>query len=208
MRTALIASIMVVNAAAMTVAQSPQADPARRLAEATFQPAKVRAQALASFSQQFEAGSQKTVNGRPLTAAQLAIVAKGKAAGMAEMQRQLDSDAIPVAMAAIAADYRNSYTPAELEEMAAFWTSPAGQALTEAFQSAVSTGNGVVDPPIEHKPAIMRYFGSSVGQKEAARRSEAQQRINQIMSQAMARVRAKTNSAIDAAVAAAQPKHR
>ena len=54
----------------------------------------------------------------------------------------------------------------------------------------------------------MRYFASSVGQKEASRRSEAQRRINQIMAQAMVRVQAKTNSAIDAAVAAVQPKQQ
>jgi hypothetical protein len=199
---------MLANGAPMVAAQAAPADAPQRLAEATFQPAKVRAQALANFTQRFDASSQKTVGGHPLSAAQQAMVAKVKKAGLAELGRQLNADAIPTALAAIQADYRNNFTPAELEEIAAFWTSPAGLALTGAFQSAVSSGSGVIAPPPEHREAITRYFASSVGQKEASRRSEAQQRLNQIMSQALARAQAKTNSAMDAALAAAQPKQQ
>lgn len=186
------------------VAASPEAQSlATQIAKATLQPDQVIADALAQFSQQFEAGVERSAAGRAMTSDQLAKKDRVKAAAQAELSTQLRTVGLPRFLRLIETDYAQNFTEDELREAAAFWLSPAGKALTTAMQNSVKNGSGQVVPPAEHGVAIGRYMASAVGRKESGRSALVRPALAREMSSFMQEVQPKIDARMKAAMAAA-----
>lgn len=95
-------------------------------------------------------------------------------------------------------EYRKNYTVAELDEIAAFWTSAAGTALTSEAQSAMMRGAPLTLPPAFAEP-ITRYLSSPTGRKESGRRGVTQGQLAQAMLAAAQRAQTKAEAAGQAA---------
>lgn len=190
----------MIVAVALLTAPMPAADAAgaaRRIAAATVQPSQASAAALAQFDRQFAAGFARG-GGRATTPAQKKRLARMRSAGRGELARQLNSDGIPRLLTLVERDYRGNFTAAELSEIAAFWTSPAGGALTSAMRSAGARGGTLTLPPA-HRDAIAAYLASPTGRKEAARSAS----LRVAMAQEMTAFLQRAQPGISARIAAA-----
>ncbi|APL95556.1 DUF2059 domain-containing protein [Sphingobium indicum] len=190
---------LIMLAAASTAAQSS----ATQIAQATFQPERAIADALAQWDAQFDAGVTRASVGRTMTADQEARKNRAKAAGKAELSQQLRTTGIPKMLHLIEADYIQNFSEEELREAAIFWTSPAGQAFTTAMQEAVKNGTGRIVPPAQHAAAINRYMTSATGRKESVRsgilRPVLAKEMGLFMQQAQPKIDARMRAAMSAA---------
>lgn len=189
-----------VSPAIPTVRVNDAAELAHRIAVATVQPGKVLADSVANFERQFDGGAQRSMAGRTMTPAQTTRLARLKVIGRAELERQLRADAVPTSIALVEDEYRNNYTDAELADIAAFWTSPAGLALTAEAQKAGLAGRSIT-PPTIFMSVYAQYFATPAGRKENARRTLAQARMVTAMTAAIQRAMTKVDAAMTAAAA-------
>jgi hypothetical protein len=139
----------VILVAALLAAAAPAADSAnaaRRIAVATVQPARALSDALAQFDRQF-ASSYARAGGRATARPEKRRLARMRAAGRAELSRQMNTDALPRLLTLTERDYRDHYSAAELATIATFWTSPAGMALRRAMQQTGTKGGTLALPP-------------------------------------------------------------
>ena len=190
----------MIPAALLLVAAAPATDAsasARRIALATVRPPRALAEALAQFDRQFAASFARS-GGKATTPAQKKRLARMRAAGRGELSRQLNGDGIPRLMTLVERDYRTHYSAAELSDIAAFWTSPAGAAMTRAMQGAAAQG-GTLTLPAAHRDAITAYLSSLAGQKEAARSSSLRTAMAQEMTAFLQRAQPKITARIAAA---------
>ncbi len=191
---------MIALAALIAAASLPAADAAasaRRIAVATVQPSRALADALAQFDRQFATGYARA-GGKAVTPVQKKRLARMRAAGRAELSRQMNADALPRLMTLTERDYRDHYTAAELASIADFWTSPAGAALRRAMQNTGKRGGTLTLPP-EHRDAIATYLSSPAGQKESARSSSLQTAMAQSMTAFLQRAQPRIAARIAAA---------
>ena len=192
-------SYLVILASASPTAQAA----AVQIAQATFQPERATADALAQWDAQFDAGVTRASAGRKMTADQEIRKNRAKAAGKAELSQQLKTVAIPKMMSLIEAEYIQNYSESELREAAAFWTSSAGVAFTVAMQDAIKNGTCRIVPPAEHSAAIGRYLSSATGRKESARSAILRPALAKEMGLFMQQVQPKVDARMKAAMAAA-----
>ena len=195
--TKVSAFVGVALVAAVPLPAADAATAARRIAVATVQPPRALAEALAQFDRQFDAGFARG-GGKAAGAVQKKRLARMRAAGRGELSRALNADGIPRLMALVERDYRDHFTAAELSDIAAFWTSPAGAALTRAMQTAGANGGTLTLPP-QHRDAIAAYLSSPVGQKEAARSATLRTAMAQTMTAFLQRAQPRISARIAAA---------
>jgi hypothetical protein len=176
-------------------AQDPEAL-AAQIARATFQPDRAVADSASQFEKEFDGGVARGAAGRTITPAMRAYLTRVRVAGREELVRQMQAHAVPKVLAYIEGQYLANFSPSELRDIAAFWTSPAGLAWTAAFQTAVLQGGGTVTPPAEHASAIARYMGSATGRKESAGSAASRASMVQQMTDFMTRVRPKLDAAM------------
>ena len=190
-----VAIVVVLPAAAQ--AQDAKAF-AAQIARATVQPEKAVTDAASQFEKEFDGGVVRGVAGRTVTPAMRAYLERVKAAGRAEMIRQLRDDAVPKMLAYVESQYLTNFSANELRKISEFWTSPAGLAWTAEMQRVVLQGGGAVTPPPEHAPAIIRYMSADIGRRESAASAASRAALAQQMSDFLTRVRPR----LDAAMAA------
>src|SRR3546814_12226914 len=109
-----VIACLIMLAAASTAAQSS----ATQIAQATFQPERAIADALAQWDAQFDAGVTRASVGRTMTADQEARKNRAKAAGKAELSQQLRTTGIPKMLHLNEADYIQNFPEEELREAA------------------------------------------------------------------------------------------
>ncbi|KQT32067.1 hypothetical protein ASG29_09460 [Sphingomonas sp. Leaf412] len=192
---------MTIAAAVILIAALPGAadvSAARRIAIATVRPPRTLADALAQFDRQFDAGYARAGGGTATTAVQKRRLSRMRAAGRAEMSRQLTTDAIPRLLTLTERDYRANFTPAELARIAAFWTSPAGEALVQAMPRAAGQGGTLTLPP-EHRDTITTYLTSPEARKESARSATLRGEMATVMTAFLQRAQPKITARIAAA---------
>ncbi|NJR79129.1 DUF2059 domain-containing protein [Sphingomonas corticis] len=193
---------MIVAVAMLAAAPAPSGA-AQRIALATVQPPRALAEALAQFDRQFAASFARS-GGKAATPVEKKRLARMRAAGRTELSRQLNGDGIPRLVALVERDYRNNYSADELASVAAFWSSPAGAALTRAMQQAAGRG-GTLELPAAHRDAITAYLSSAVGRKEAERSSSLRMAMAQEMTAFLQRAQPRISASI-AAASTAVPK--
>jgi hypothetical protein len=158
-------ALLVISAPAMAQTEEAKSQ-ALQIANATVTPDRIVTDATARFKAEFDAGVQRGLRGRTLPPGGAEYLARQKAEETALLAQLLRNETLPKALSAVAAHYLRNFSPDELKKAAAFWTSPAGAALTRASQDAMLQGNQTVVFPREHVEEINRYLRSETGRKD------------------------------------------